>query len=111
MAIETREIDSQSSIVKKQAWGNENIVEKLNGNWDKSVNEADDALENPRIHTFDAMLRAAGDLAHHDLALEGPEDDHTEFDWLVSRGDFLTIKLRLPTIDIDKTRSMANQTI
>jgi hypothetical protein len=31
------------------------------------------------------VLRAAGDLAHHDFTLEGPEDDHTEFNWLVSK--------------------------
>lgn len=33
-----------------------------------------------RIHTFDAMLSATGNLAQHDLALEWAEHNHAEFD-------------------------------
>lgn len=35
----------------------------------------------PHVHTLDAVLGATGDFAQHDLALEGPEDDHAEFHW------------------------------
>lgn len=43
-----------------------------------------------QTHTLDTLVSAAGDLAQHNLALEGSEDDHAEFHWfmisLVQRG-------------------------
>jgi hypothetical protein len=34
-------LDSQSSVIQKQTGGDQNIVEKFNGNWDMSVSLAD----------------------------------------------------------------------
>ncbi len=56
------------------------------------------------------MLGAAGDLAHHDLSLEGPEDDQAEFNWSVSKS-YSKSSLELPTINVDEAGSMADQTV
>lgn len=31
------------------------------------------------VHTLNTVLGSTGDLAHHDFALERPEDNHSEF--------------------------------
>lgn len=102
-------IDSQSSVIQKQTGRDQNIVEKFNGNWDKSVNLADYVRG---FEEYTLLMPCSVPLAILPIMISPLKGRKTIIRNLTGwSAEVLTIKMSLTTIYVDKTCSMSNQTV
>lgn len=70
---------SQSGLLHKHLWRDQNIIEEFDANWTSLVSTSIEFLY--WKHTLDSMFCAASDLSKHDLPFEGSENNHAEFNY------------------------------